>query len=93
MRVFVCFLDGAGRLTRDAIARHVDHLRALDDAGRLVVCGPFADGDGGMVCLRAASEDEARELAAADPFVTLGLRTLRVRELEAATRANGYLLG
>jgi uncharacterized protein YciI len=92
MPVFVYFLDNVARPTPEAIARHVDHLRALDDAGRLIVCGPFADGDGGLVCVRAASEDDARVIAEADPFVALGFKRCRVRALEVATRENGYLL-
>lgn len=89
-RTFAIFLDGDARPDAAAIAAHVAHLRALDDRGALVVCGPFVDG-GGLVCVRAASAAEARVIADADPFVARGLRTARVRELEAATRGNGYL--
>ena len=28
------------------VQRHVEHLRSLDDNGRLVICGPFKDGKG-----------------------------------------------
>ena len=90
-RTFVYFLDEIAKATPSAIAAHVAYLRSLDDRGLLVVCGPFRDG-GGMVCLTAASEDDARTIAEADPFVALGHRTYRLRELERATRENGYLL-
>ena len=92
MAVFVIFLDNVARPTPAAIARHVDHLRALDDVGQLIVCGPFADGDGGLVCVHAASEADARAVAEADPFVALGFKRCRVRALDVATRENGYLL-
>lgn len=84
------FLDSVARPTREAIAAHVAHLRALDDRGALVVCGPFADGEGGMVCVSAASLDEATAMATSDPFVVQGFKRYRVRELERATRENGY---
>jgi uncharacterized protein YciI len=91
LRTFAYFLDGDARPAREAIEAHVAYLRMLDDRGALVVCGPFTDG-GGIVCIEAASVDEARAIADADPFVTTGIRTARVRELQRATRANGYLL-
>ncbi|MFI5302919.1 MAG: YciI family protein [Polyangiales bacterium] len=91
MKTFVYFLDPVSRASPDAIAAHVAHLRALDDAGALVVCGPFVDGSGGVVCVTAASTEEADRIARSDPFVALGVRTYRLRELERATRDNGYL--
>ena len=92
MRTFVVFLENVSRPTPDAIARHVAHLRALDDRGVLVVCGPFADGDGGLVCLPVQDEAAARAVAESDPFVAKGFKRFRVRELTRATRDNDYLL-
>jgi uncharacterized protein YciI len=92
MRTFVYFLENVSRPPPEAIARHVVHLRALDDSGALVVCGPFADGDGGMVCLTAEDENAARTMAANDPFVAEGFKTFRLRELTRASRENDYLL-
>ena len=90
--VFVYFLENVSPPSREAIAAHVAHLRELDDRGQLVVCGPFSDGDGGMVCITAASREEAEDVARTDPFVALGHKHYTLRELERATRANGYLL-
>lgn len=58
--------------------RHLEHLRPLDRAGRIVVAGPlFADDGvsprGSMIVLEAASLDEARDLAARDPYVLEGI--------------------
>jgi len=74
------------------IQRHVEHLRSLDDNGRLVVCGPFKDGKGGMVVLRAQSQEEAEGMAKQDPFIADGFEDYEVRELVAANRNNNYLL-
>ena len=93
MATFVCALENVTRPDADAIAAHVAWLRALDDAGRLIVCGPFADGDGGLIVFTAADLAQARATAEADPFVVRGCKRARVRELDRAERANGYGLG
>ncbi len=74
------------------VQRHVEHLRSLDDNGRLVICGPFKDGKGGMVVLRAQSQEEAEGMAKQDPFIAEGFEDYEVRELVAANRNNNYLL-
>lgn len=58
--------------------RHLDHLRPSSEAGRVVVAGPlFADDGktprGSLIILEAASLDEARALAARDPYVVEGV--------------------
>lgn len=88
---FIYFFENRQPLTRQAVAAHIDYLRSLDDHGALVLCGPFKDGEGGMVCVRAADEETARALADADPFVAQGFKSYRLRELERAERSNNYL--
>lgn len=90
--VYVIFLENAQPLTREAVKLHVAHLKALDDAGRLVLCGPFTDYPGGMVAVRANSLEEAHAVAKNDPFVAGGFRTYSIRTLERAHRENGYML-
>ncbi len=90
-RTFIYFFENRQPLTRPAVAAHIEHLRALDDRGALVLCGPFKDGEGGMVCVRAADDEAARALADGDPFVAQGFKTYRLRELERAERNNNYL--
>jgi uncharacterized protein YciI len=90
--IYVIFLENAKPLSREAVEQHVSHLRALDDADKLVLCGPFADYAGGMVAIRAASLEEAHAVANKDPFVAGGFRTYSIRTLEQAHRENGYLL-
>ena len=49
----------------DAHARFVD---GLYDAGKILLAGPFADGSGSLVVLRADSPEEARALFRDDPW-------------------------
>jgi uncharacterized protein len=72
---------------QDAVQRklseHVGWLLGLERNGVLFVSGPLLSGPGvrpgsGMTVLRAPDEDAARAIAAADPFVTAGLRTFEV---------------
>jgi uncharacterized protein YciI len=72
--------DGPHGLARrpDVRPRHVEHLRSLDRAGRVAVAGPlFADDGrtprGSLIVIEAPSLDEARELAARDPYVVEGV--------------------
>lgn len=48
---------------------HRAYLQQLDAAGTLVLSGPFSDRRGGMVLIRAESEEAARAIAEADPLV------------------------
>jgi uncharacterized protein YciI len=57
----------------------------LERLGVLFASGPLTGAAGtpagdGLTILRAASIDEARRIAATDPFVVNGLRTFDVRE-------------
>ena len=58
---YVALLHPVPGLTADipAIRAHVAWLRSLQAAGSLDLAGPFADGSGGMVILRAESAAEA----------------------------------
>jgi len=62
--------------------RHLAFIRSIDESGRLVHAGPFADQGGGpivgMLVLRHdafASLDQVRELARSDPAVEAGRLT------------------
>lgn len=91
--VYVYLLDQArpDLVTAELVAAHVEHIRELDDAGQLVLCGPFVDFKGGMVVLKASSAEEARAVADRDPFVASGYETFDLRTWELGNRENGYL--
>ena len=64
---------------------HLEYMIGLEKRGLLFASGPLSDGAGppsgaGLTILRAASADEARALAEADPFVVNGLRTYELKE-------------
>ncbi len=60
---------------REALLRgHMAYLRSQVEAGKYAVVGPFLDNGNtrGMAVIRAASAEEARQLASADPMVRSG---------------------
>jgi uncharacterized protein YciI len=79
------------------------HLRwaiAAERRGELFASGPFVADDiapgsiGGMSILRAASEEEARAILAADPFVAEGAYSVDVRRwllMEGSLTLNVHL--
>lgn len=56
--------------------QHLGHLRAMYEAGKLVIAGPFDEQQDqamrGMCLYRVASLEEARRLAEQDPMVKAG---------------------
>jgi hypothetical protein len=77
-------VTGPARL-KPYLAAHLEYMIGLERRGILFASGPLAEpgaaprGDG-MTILRAASAEEARSIAQADPFFVNGLRTFEVRE-------------
>jgi uncharacterized protein YciI len=64
---------------------HLEYMIGLERRGALFASGPLSDGAGppsgaGLSILRAASAEEARALAEADPFVRSGLRSFELKE-------------
>jgi uncharacterized protein YciI len=78
-----------GGATSEQIAavapQHLEYMIGLEKQGVLFASGPFTTapeqpaGDG-MTIVRAPNAEEARKIAAADPFVVNRLRTFEVRE-------------
>ena len=66
------------------LPKHLEYMIGLEKAGVLFASGPLTTAPGapagdGLTILRAASTDEARVIAAADPFVVNKLRSFEVR--------------
>ena len=89
--VIVLSKTGDAPLAPETIRRHIEHLRALDRDGSLVLCGPFADHPSGMVVVKAKDKAAAEAIARADPFVREGVRTFEVRTWLLACAENGSL--
>ena len=79
--------------SRADVEAHVAHLRVLEREGRLEIAGPFPEHASGLVVLRATSRDEAERIAAADPFVTRGVRRVEVRPWLISCDDDDHLLG
>ena len=67
------------------LPQHLEYMIGLEKRGVLFASGPLAADPGkpagdGMTILRAASAEEARAIASADPFVVNKLRSFEVRE-------------
>lgn len=77
--------------TKEVIKSHVEHLKTLDQQGKLVLSGPFTDFPSGMVVIKAANKIEAETIAQADPFVIEGVRSYEIRTWHLACAENNYL--
>ena len=67
------------------LPEHLEYMIGLEKQGVLFASGPLATVPGqpvgdGLTIVRAGNEDEARTIAAADPFVVNKIRTFEVRE-------------
>ncbi len=89
--IFLTKREGRSAPSKDAILRHVDHLRNLDKEGKLVLCGPFSDHPSALVVVRAKDKAEAQVIAERDPFVGDGLRDYELRTWQIAHAQNNYL--
>jgi uncharacterized protein YciI len=75
---FICAdKPGALQTRLDTRPEHVAYLEALNAEGRLGFAGPFlgTDGkpDGSLVVVKAETIEEARDIAANDPYAKAGL--------------------
>lgn len=52
---------------------HLEHLRPLAAAGRVVLAGPFADGSGSLIIVEAESRAAVWEMVERDPYVVHGV--------------------
>lgn len=94
---YVMFIERGktyNKMTKEVVAKHVDNIRALDDAGKIELVGAFRGypGVAGMIVLKTDSLEEAEELCKTEPLVALGYATYKLRNLLVANRENNYLL-
>jgi uncharacterized protein len=68
---------------RAVMGRHAAHWQPLIDGGRMVVFGPVLDDTGswGLGVIEGDDEDELREHAAGDPFVTSGTGSIEIGQM------------
>ena len=82
------------KLTKAVVTRHVEHIKNLDDNGKLALCGAFKGypGVAGMVVIKAQSYEEAEDICKSEPLVAEGYATYKLHTLQVADRDNNYLL-
>lgn len=88
--IFLTSIDGK-KTSEELIRNHISFLRKLDKEKKLVMCGPFTDKKGGMIVLKAANLEEAKKIAANDPFVREGIRRFEVRSWELSCEENNHM--
>ncbi len=54
---------------------HLKRLERLNEEGKLVLAGPFADLSGSLIIVEFSSLEEATEFAETDPFYLNGVYT------------------
>lgn len=70
---------------QETLPAHLDYQKALEEQGALVFAGPLSDATGeamsggGLIVYRAASFEDARTLAEADPMHRDGKRSFTLR--------------
>jgi uncharacterized protein YciI len=57
---------------KEALTRHIDHLKALWKKGALFMCGPLKDAKKALQILEAGTYEEADRYARQDPFTVEG---------------------
>jgi uncharacterized protein YciI len=81
LKLFVIFWRGKGLDLKPHLAEHLQYMIDVERMGKLFASGPLGDptrGDG-MTIVRAASEEEANEIARRDPFIVNGIRTYTIQ--------------
>jgi hypothetical protein len=82
--VFTKPTDGLGPIM-EVVKEHLEYQVALEERGIMFGAGPFWSDDEktwegeGMVIIRAASLEEAKKIAAADPMHKSGARSYTIR--------------
>lgn len=86
-KLFVILSKGAATAEQLAakLPQHLEYMIGLEKSGVLFASGPLSAAPGapagdGLTVVRAASLDQAKAIASADPFVMAKLRTFEVRE-------------
>ncbi len=64
---------------------HLEYVRNLIRAGRIVIAGRFKDGSGGFYVLEAKDLNEALSVVENDPYKKADVREFVVREIEEVT--------
>ncbi len=73
------WVEGTGFREQPGVIEHARYMMGFQETGHMQLGGPFLDDTGGMMVMRAASQEEAEGFANADPCVKNGLLTVQVK--------------
>jgi uncharacterized protein YciI len=73
------------------IAKHAQHLRALDAEEKLVLAGPFIDHPDGLLVLRGNNKEEIKSIMDEDPLIQGGFRSYEIRTWLMANEKDNYM--
>ena len=95
--LYVMFIERGksyNKINKAMVLKHVEHIKKLDDSGKLALCGPLKgySGIAAMVILKTDSYEEAEEICKSEPFVAEGYATYKLCTLRVGDRENNYLL-
>ena len=77
--------------TEALIKAHVAHLKKLEAQGKIELCGPFIDFNGGMVIYKNCTLEDAHKFAQDDPFIAQKCKTYQIRTMELSCAQNNHL--
>jgi len=82
------------KINKEMVLKHVEHIKKLDDEGKLLLCGPTKGypGVAGMVIFKAESYEEAEAICMSEPFVAEGYATFKLFSMRLGNKENNYLL-
>ena len=82
------------KINKAMVLKHVEHIKKLDDDGKLLLCGPTKGypGVAGMVIFKADNDEEAKAICMSEPFVAEGYATYKFFSMRIGNRDNNYLL-
>lgn len=81
MNYFIAIMKTIDPSKDEAIRKeHIDYLNDLIEKGKILAKGPFTDHTGGLIIFRAASMEEAQQLADNDPAAIEKTREFMLKE-------------
>ena len=82
------------KANKEAVKRHVDYIKNLDDDGRLHLCGLLRGypGVAGMIIFKAENREEAEKICASEPFHAEGYTVNKLAVMIVANKENNFLL-
>ncbi|MCL2550349.1 MAG: YciI family protein [Methanimicrococcus sp.] len=97
MTTFVMLIERGktyNKINKAMVAAHVEHIKNLDDNGKLVLCGPTKGftGIAGMIVFKAESQEAAEAVCKSEPFVAGGYATYKLFSMRVGNKENNYLL-